>query len=270
MSTYNRANVDRFSGYADCYDQHRPQPPRAMTAILMHYLGRRPALVADLGAGTGISTRLWAGHADMVVGVEPNADMRAIAAARTPAEVEGTRLEFCDGHSAATGLPDGSADLVCCVQAFHWMEPAATLAEAARILRPGGLFAAVDCDWPPTITVEAEIAFKTVMDRVHRLQVERGVFDAVTAWPKERHLDNIRASGHFRYAREVVMHQEETGGVARLVGIVMSQGGVEDLLKLGVTEEEMGLPEFRAAARAALGDRVVPWVFGYRMRVGAK
>ena len=35
------------------------------------------------------------------------------------------------------------------VQALHWMEPAPTFGEVARLLRPGGVFAALDCDWPP-------------------------------------------------------------------------------------------------------------------------
>ena len=41
-----------------------------------------------------------------------------------------------------------SADIVTCSQSFHWMEPEPTLAEIARILRPGGVFAAYDYDWP--------------------------------------------------------------------------------------------------------------------------
>ena len=53
------------------------------------------------------------------------------------------------------GLADGSADVVLAVQAMHWMEPAATLAEVARILRPGGVFATVDADWPPVTGLAA-------------------------------------------------------------------------------------------------------------------
>jgi predicted RNA methylase len=41
--------------------------------------GRRPKLVVDLGAGTGLSTRVWATEADSVVGVEPNDAMRCVA-----------------------------------------------------------------------------------------------------------------------------------------------------------------------------------------------
>ncbi|MGH7866895.1 MAG: class I SAM-dependent methyltransferase, partial [Candidatus Dormibacteraceae bacterium] len=45
-----------------------------------------------------------------------------------------------------TGLPEACADVVTCVQAFHWMDPEIVLPEVARILRPGGVFAAVDYD----------------------------------------------------------------------------------------------------------------------------
>ena len=43
----------------------------------------RPALVVDLGSGTGLSTRFWAEHADAVVGVEPTPEMREVAVAAT-------------------------------------------------------------------------------------------------------------------------------------------------------------------------------------------
>ncbi len=99
----------------------------------------------DVASGTGLSTRAWIGKARRIVGVEPNDDMRHQAERATSAP----EVEYRAGRAEATGLPDGCADLVCCVQALHWLEPAATFAEAHRVLRSGGAFAALDCDWPP-------------------------------------------------------------------------------------------------------------------------
>src|SRR5690606_15398774 len=107
----------------------------------------RPALVVDVGSGTGLSTRLWAGRADQVIGIEPGDDMRRQAEAQTAAP----SVRYQPGYSTATGLPDACADIVTVSQALHWMEPEPTFAEMARILRPGGVFAAFDCDWPPTM-----------------------------------------------------------------------------------------------------------------------
>ena len=141
------ANARRFAGFADLYDRVRPTPPSTIADAITAYAGGRPAFVVDLGSGTGLSTR-WAAHwAYEVVGVEPSHDMRVRAAhvTREP------HARYLSGWSDDTGLPDACADVVLAVQALHWMEPAGTFAEVARLLRPGGVFAAIDCDWPPAI-----------------------------------------------------------------------------------------------------------------------
>ena len=102
----------------------------------------RPRLVVDLGSGTGLSTKAWAERADEVVGVEASPEMRVQAEQATAAD----NVRFVQAYAQATGLPAGGADIVTCSQAFHWMEPEPTLAEAARLLRPGGVFAASDYD----------------------------------------------------------------------------------------------------------------------------
>src|SRR5262249_48629656 len=60
-------------------------------------------------------------------------------------------------------------------QSFHWMEPTATLAEIARILRPGGLFAAYDYDWPPAIQWELDRLAQEGSLRFVELVRERGL-----------------------------------------------------------------------------------------------
>src|SRR6476660_7622425 len=76
------ANVERFMGFADVYDAFRPRPPLALLDILTQLVqAPQPALVVDLGSGTGLSTVIWAERAAAVVGVEPSADMRRQAEA---------------------------------------------------------------------------------------------------------------------------------------------------------------------------------------------
>jgi len=255
-------NLNRFSGFADAYDRYRPQPPVIVTDILTQLAGgEMPRLVVDLGSGTGLSTRIWAGRAREVIGIEPNPDMRRAAEAHP---VTDPATHYLDGHSTATGLADGCADIVCCAQSFHWMEPAATLAEVARILRPGGVFAAIDCDFPPVLHCEAELAYQALFARIK--EYERN--GAAHQWPKDGHLAQLAASGRFRYTRETVVHHATAGNAGDLVGLTLSFGAVQDLLKQGLSEDEIGLTAFRRAAQQLLGTESIPWYYTYRIRLG--
>lgn len=92
--------------------------------------GRR---VLDLAAGTGKLTRLLVPTGADVVAVEPVAGMRDRLAAALSGQVE-----VRDGTAEALPVGDASVDAVTVAQAFHWFDPPRALAEAARVLRPGG------------------------------------------------------------------------------------------------------------------------------------
>lgn len=274
MNSLTTYDDERFRGFADQYDEHRPQPPQVLTEILSQLAGsRQPSLVVDLGSGTGLSTFLWVGRADRVIGIEPTEDMRRQAelGRQEPAEQEacGTEIAFRGGFSDDTGIEAGSADIVVASQAFHWMPPESTLAEVARILRPGGVFAAIDCDWPPVMDWQAEAAYTAFVERTSELQRAAG-HQQPARWPKEQHLQSISDSGHFRYVREILLHSAEVGGAERLVGLALSQGGVQALLKTGCSPEEAGVPELEQVGREVFGDGVLPWYFSYRVRLGVR
>jgi SAM-dependent methyltransferase len=251
------------SGFAAGFDANRPAPPDALLVILcLEAQASRPRVV-DLGSGTGLSTRPWADRADQVVGVEASPEMRAEAEAGTAAG----NVRFVQAYAQATGLPDESADIVTCSQALHWMEPAPTLAEAARILRPGGVFAAYDYDWPPIVYCEIEAAFEEML---RRLRVGRRPDGERMRYAKEEHLERIRSSGHFRYAREIVLHSHERGDAARIVGMALSLGPLTVMLESGTTDEELGVAALRDTAERVLGEREVDIYLGYRVRLGVK
>jgi len=266
MNTDFAPTVKRFSGFADLYDRYRPAPPPALADVLCLLAGvERPTLVVDLGCGTGLSTRAWAGRAAQVIGVDPSADMLRQAQAATAEPSVTYRTGF--GH--ATGLPAGCADVVTCSQSFHWMEPETTLAEVARVLRPGGVFAACDHDfWPVMASWEAELALGEWGRRIRDLEENRQVSADVPRWEKSGHLARIEASGRFRYTREILLHHAEMGNAERLVGLALSQGAVQTFIKAGLSEAELGLDQLRDDAARLLGDAPRPWYWGMRVRVG--
>ncbi len=264
------SNVERFSGFADRYDAYRPQPPEILVEILARLAQvDRPKVVVDLGSGTGLSTCIWAGHADAVIGVEPNADMRG-QAERRAAGIGATNVRFVEAYATETGLPDAWADIVTCSQALHWMEPGQTFAEVARLLRESGVFAAIDCDWPPTLNWQAEAAYVEFASQAQEIGERRGLYRGVEQWAKDRHLARMEASGRFRYVKEILVHHREMGNAERLVGLALSQGSVAALLKSGLSEAEFGLDKFRERCRQLIGDDPAPWYFSYRVRLGVK
>jgi ubiquinone/menaquinone biosynthesis C-methylase UbiE len=259
-------NIDRFSGFADLYDKYRPEPPAIIAPILMRLAQSVfPQRVVDLGCGTGLSTRYWTDKVREVIGIEPSADMRHQAEVQTRAR----NVSYREGLSHQTGLPDQCAQIVTCSQALHWMEPQATFQEVARILNPGGVFAAYDYDWPPTTgSWEADAAYEECMRRVRVYEKELEAKSPVKRWGKNQHLARMKASGCFRYVKEIVVHHLDNGNAERFIGIFLSQGGVMALLKNGLSEKQMGIDRLREIAKQTLGTEDESWYWSYRLRLG--
>jgi SAM-dependent methyltransferase len=249
-------------GFAARYDRFRPRTPRALLEVLCRYSRvNRPALVVDLGCGTGLSTRAWSGVAEHVVGIEPNPAMLEAA------EVA-SGVEYREAFAYDTGLAGGVADIVTCSQSLHWMEPEPTFAEVARILRPGGVFAAYDYDLPPAVDPELDAAFKAYQERRRQARERRGIQRGADRWAKEKHLERMRASGDFRFCRELLLHSIEEGDAQRIGGLARSLGLPVADLNDEELERELRVDVLEEVARRVLGDRQVPFLLGYRIRIG--
>lgn len=137
MSASNNADsTKRFTGLAQIYAQARPSYPEAAIQLIVDTaLTSLDSVIADVGCGTGISSRLFGTLGYRVIGIEPNEDMRQKAERDAAC---GGKLTYQSGTAEATGLETASIDLVLCAQAFHWFRPDEALQEFSRILKARG------------------------------------------------------------------------------------------------------------------------------------
>jgi SAM-dependent methyltransferase len=129
----------RFSDRVADYVRTRPGYPAAVLELLGAETGFTPfAVVADIGAGTGLSAEMFLKNGNPVIGVEPNADMRSAAESLLFGY---PHFRSVAGTAEDTTLPTASVDLVVAGQAFHWFDQAKARTEFERIVQPGGFVA---------------------------------------------------------------------------------------------------------------------------------
>jgi SAM-dependent methyltransferase len=134
-----------FDNLADDYAQFRPGYAPSIVPAILALIGRPPREVnaADVGAGTGIWTRMLAAQ-DLcsVTAVEPSGEMRRQGLLTSQKH----NIVWRSGAAEETGLPSGAFDLVSMASSFHWTDFDRACAEFQRILKPGGRFVAL---WNP-------------------------------------------------------------------------------------------------------------------------
>lgn len=127
---------ERFSDRVDMYVKYRPGYPQEAVEYLYNIVGfRSDSEIADIGAGTGIFSKLLVERGSKLIAVEPNLAMREAGEKELGGE---PNYRSVSGSAEATGLPDGSVDFIVCAQAFHWFDRSAAQYEFHRILKPGG------------------------------------------------------------------------------------------------------------------------------------
>jgi SAM-dependent methyltransferase len=126
----------RFSNRAEDYARYRPNYPPEVLPLLHkwdHLQGHH--VIADIGSGTGLLAKLFLDHGNQVIGVEPNAEMRAAGEDFLKSYKNFTSVA---GSAEATTLPSDGVDFVVAGQAFHWFDPSPTREEFRRILKTEG------------------------------------------------------------------------------------------------------------------------------------
>jgi SAM-dependent methyltransferase len=128
--------TQRFSSRVDNYVRYRPGYPPEILELLGKECRLTPqSVIADIGSGTGILTRIFLENGNPVFGVEPNHEMR-----RAGEEMLASYPRFSSiaGTAEATTLADRSVDFVTAAQAAHWFDREKARREFVRILKPRG------------------------------------------------------------------------------------------------------------------------------------
>ncbi len=261
----NDIALERFTGFAALYNDVRPRPPQKLCEIILSVLDREKLdTLIDLGCGSGLSTRIWKPYARNIIGIEPNDDMRKVAEKANP------ELSFIKGNSYQTGIESASADVVCCSQSFHWMEPESTLKEVNRLLTERGVFAVLDCEWPVTISQVSEMAYEELFSRLNPLfEKYKDKLPREYSWPKKRHLENLKNSNIFSYCKEIYFDNRELCDAERFINIALSQGRLQMLLKNTIDEIKPDIENFKRLVREDLKAERSMYV-SYKLILGMK
>ncbi|HLK34563.1 MAG TPA: class I SAM-dependent methyltransferase [Terriglobales bacterium] len=133
--------TERFSNRVEDYVRYRPGYPPELLECLRRSCGLTPQwIIADIGSGTGLLTKIFLQNGNRVFGVEPNAEMRTAGEELLRAF---DRFVSQEGRAEATGLETGSVDLIAAGQAFHWFDRPRARPEFERILKPSGWVALI-------------------------------------------------------------------------------------------------------------------------------
>ncbi len=124
----------RFSSRVENYIKYRPSYPYKIISFLQEKaILIKSSIIADVGSGTGILSKLFLENGNKVYGIEPNKDMR------NASEIflkDFSNFVSIDGSAESTGLDDNSIDLIVAGQAFHWFDVKQTKKEFKRVLKP--------------------------------------------------------------------------------------------------------------------------------------
>ncbi|WP_411893711.1 class I SAM-dependent methyltransferase [Winogradskyella sp. A2] len=237
-----KLNADRFTGsaYISTYDKFRPYPPKEIIQLAINYLGHSNNLsVVDLGCGSGISTFVWDGIATKIHGFDASEEMIEFALKHNTNQT----ISFNQAFSHAIPLKSNTIDIVSSSQSLHWMEPKSTFSEVNRLLKDKGVFLVYDVIWPLSLNTDYEMAYTELFKTVDKLTKNLNEEIAIR-WDKTEHLQRIKDSNYFNYVKESYFHKSEPASKEKLIGIAMSQGGLEALIKKGFSSEACGIDKF--------------------------
>ena len=132
---------ERFSNRVENYIKYRPGYPADIIASLAEEINFDSSwIVADIGSGTGILSRLFLDNGNFVYGIEPNNEMRKAGEQQLS---NYSYFNSIDGSSENTDLQNNCIDIISAGQAFHWFDVQKSKEEFKRILKKHGYVALI-------------------------------------------------------------------------------------------------------------------------------
>jgi SAM-dependent methyltransferase len=205
-----RTRSQSFGEIAADYDRFRPQ---VSEDALDWVVPSGPAQVVELGAGTGLLTRLLLARGLRVQAVEPDPRMREILATRAPG------ADVTPGQAEELPTPDASVDLVIASSAWHWVDEKRAIPEVARVLRPGGRFSLLWCG--PDRSIDW---MRSLWAGGYDLTPEE--IDAHDAQRRGRHEVDLGAASTFEEPETTVFRWTTPMGRADLIGLAGTYSAV--------------------------------------------
>jgi len=151
--------TERFSDRVQDYIKFRPGYPKGLIDQLGDLLKTHENVnVADVGAGSGILTKLLVSLSDQIYALEPNTEMREAGADLMKGF---PNIHFSHGTGEQTGLENKSIDLITVAQAFHWFDTEKAKEEFRRILTVNGVIALIWND--RSIESDFEIGYEQLL-----------------------------------------------------------------------------------------------------------
>jgi ArsR family transcriptional regulator len=144
----DRANAaeEYFNAHAAEWDAMRSlhvAESEVEAAIRAALAGRKIGRLVDIGTGTGRMIELFGAQAESAIGVDRSPEMLRLARAKLSAA--NSPADLRQGDMYALPLAAACADVVILHQVLHYaQQPSAAIAEAARLLAPGGRLLVVD------------------------------------------------------------------------------------------------------------------------------
>ena len=137
---------DHFSERSDDYARYRPQYPAELFAAIQTQCPA-PELALDCATGSGQLAVDLAAFCERVIATDASAEQIAAA-------IPHPRVQYRVATAEASGLSDGTVDLLTVGQALHWFDHERFGLEARRVIRKGGLLV---CASYAVCAVNAEI-----------------------------------------------------------------------------------------------------------------
>ena len=187
------------SQHARLYAQYRPQPPPALIARVVSFVRESAPLerAVDVGCGTGQNSRLLAAHFPSVLATDISPAQVAEATASDPSG----NVTYQVAPAESIPAPDSSVQLVTASMCFHYLDRERFLAEADRVLAPGGVVAVYGYKEPCAILPDgsAWAEFDAAVYQVRN--VDLGSYWSV---PIPRIMEMNRESAHMSRYKETI------------------------------------------------------------------